>query len=118
MKIHLIIALFLTLILNIIGLSNIDIQFYGFFILIGVYSIIATFKIALPKLLFHTLLLVVFSTLVRIIIGIVFNYTTVSDSGEVVPIWATIMAGIVTIILSEIITSLVVLFLILTKMKK
>lgn len=107
MKIYFFLAFILTVVLNVIGVYYVDVLFIGFFILIGLYSIIATQTIRILRLLWHTFLLVLFSLFIKILINAVFNYKTLSSEGETVPMWAILMAGFMTLIVSEIISLLV-----------
>ena len=104
MKIQLIVALIFTLILNVIGVYFVNVLFYGFFILIGIYSLIAVNSLRLPKLLGHTFLLVLFSLLIELFINAVFNYKTLTHDGVTVPLWVKLISGFMTLIVSEIIS--------------
>ncbi|MFZ0282120.1 MAG: hypothetical protein WAL29_10750 [Bacteroidales bacterium] len=107
MKIHFLLAFIFMAILNVIGVYYVNVLFFGFFILIGIYSIIATQKIKISSLLWHTFLLVLFSLLIKILINSVFNYETRTPEGATVPLWAILMAGLMTLIVSEVISLLI-----------
>jgi hypothetical protein len=72
--------------------------------MIAALSIISSKYINIPRILLITLLLVLISTLTKILINLVFNYTTIGESGEIVTIRTALLASIMTLLTAEILS--------------
>ncbi len=100
----LLVGVSLTILLNVIEIYFVNILFFGFFLMIGVLSIIASEYVKIPKILLITMFLVIISALSKILINLIFDYTTVGESSEIVTLRITLLASILTLITSEILS--------------
>ena len=98
-----IISLILILFLNIIGLYNANLMFYGFFILIAIFSFIFSNKLGIGKLMLYTSLFVIIHLAIRHSIDFVFNYETVGENSKVIVTWIKVISGTITYITAQII---------------
>lgn len=94
----------LIVIINVIGIYQVDIMFFGFYGLVVLWNIFTFRKLKLGEIIWFTFVFVLIHMLVKHSINFLFKYDTVSPDGENVTVVIKIIAGIITLVLSEFIT--------------
>ena len=107
LRLYSMIMIILIVIINVIGIYQADIMFFGFYGLVIIWNILVSNKMKLGKMLLFTFIFVLVYMIVKHSINFIFNYDTVSSENEFVTTPIKVLAGLITLVVSELLTIII-----------
>lgn len=105
-RITVLVALALVIVLNIVGVNHVDIMFYGVFVLMAIFGLIAIQFVKFGRVVLLSFVLSSLSVICKLSIDVFFDYDTIAYDGNVIPMEILVLAGFMTIATSMLIAML------------